>query len=249
VLQDAAIVLAEDTRRAGALFARLGIEARRFMSFHEHNEQARLGQVLDALADGAHVALISDAGTPLVSDPGYRLVAACREAGVEVTPVPGPSAVTAALSAAGLPPHPFCFLGFAPRKAGQLRCLFERYGPLDCTLVLFDRKNRLPETLKMAHEVLGSRRFCLARELTKEHEEFILGRLNEWEEKSRDLLGEVTLVVAAPDEAQATDKTEVDAVAAEERDKGGSPKEIARRVKARTRGWSVKEIYARLERD
>jgi len=242
------LVLAEDTRRAGLLFSRLGIESHGFTSFHEHNEDARIESVLTALRQGRDVALISDAGTPLVSDPGYRLVRACREAGLGVTPVPGPSAVLAALSASGLPPHPFVFLGFLPRKQGQIARLFEQYAALALTLVFFERKTRLPEALAAAFAALGDRRFCIARELTKEHEEFIFGRLNEWETKSRDLLGEVTVVVAPPEEGQLTDEARLDAIAAEERAKGGSPREIARRVKDRTTGWTAKEIYARFER-
>jgi len=121
VLAAADAVLAEDTRRSGLLFQRLGLTARRFLSFHDHNEAQRLPQVLAWLAEGQSLALISDAGTPLLSDPGFRLVRAAREAGHAVVPVPGPSAPVTALSACGLPPQPFVFLGFLPRKPGEVR--------------------------------------------------------------------------------------------------------------------------------
>lgn len=120
VLANADIILAEDTRRAGLLFKRLGLEHHaRLISFFEHNEEKRLPKVLDALMDGLSVALVSDAGTPLLSDPGFTLVRACRDKGIDVSPVPGPSAPVTALSASGLPPLPYTFLGFTPRKKAR----------------------------------------------------------------------------------------------------------------------------------
>ena len=154
VLGRCALVLAEDTRHTGLLCKRLGIEAARFVSLHEHNEEARLGLVLDVLGRGEDAALVSDAGTPLLADPGYRLVAAAREAGFTVSPVPGPSAVTAALSASGLPPMPFAFLGFAPRKDAERRRFFEVWAGQPATLVFFERKSRLEGTLAVAAQVL-----------------------------------------------------------------------------------------------
>jgi 16S rRNA (cytidine1402-2'-O)-methyltransferase len=133
VLAAADLLLAEDTRRAGLLFQRLGIRSKGFLSLFEHNEEARIGTVLAALERGESVALFSDAGTPLLSDPGFRLVRACREAGFAVSPVPGPSAPAAALSASGLPPQPFVFLGFLPRKDGDIRRFLEPFAALPAT--------------------------------------------------------------------------------------------------------------------
>jgi 16S rRNA (cytidine1402-2'-O)-methyltransferase len=245
VLESAALVLAEDTRRAGLLCKRLGIAVQRLESFFEHNEEAKVPRVLEALGSG-DVALVTDAGTPLLSDPGYRLVRACRAQGVAVSPVPGPSAVTAALSASGLPPQPFVFLGFMPRKAAEVRKALQPYAALGVTLVFFERKNRLSATLDAAHQVLGNREVCVARELTKTHEQFILAELGDRQGIPSDLLGEVTVVVGPPLEAAVTPAEEVDAVIAEERQQGGGTKDMARRVRDRVRGWSVKALYERM---
>ncbi len=246
ILAVADLVLAEDTRRAGLLFQRLGIEARRFMSFFEHNEEGRVVQVLAELAQGRTVALVSDAGTPLLSDPGYRLVRACREQGHAVSPVPGPSAPVAALSASGLPPYPFVFLGFLPRRDLDVRRLFEEYGSTRATLVFFERKNRLTATLELAAETLGDREFCVARELTKEHEQFILGRLSKREDVQLDLLGELTVIIGPPMEKARTSEAEMASVLEEETRRGGRPKEVARRTAERVCGWTAKAVYERL---
>jgi 16S rRNA (cytidine1402-2'-O)-methyltransferase len=243
-LAGAGVVLAEDTRRTGLLLKALGISARRLVSFHEHNEEARLPQVLAMLGEGLDVALVSDAGTPLLADPGYRLVRAAREAGFAVTPVPGPSALLAALSAAGLAPYPFCFLGFPPRSATEARALFARYGATGATLVFFERKNRLGVTLAAAREVLGDRDCVICRELTKTFEEFIPGRLSDFAGRDLELLGEVTVVVGPGGSPARTGETEARAVTAEAAAAGGRPKEVARRALSRLSGWTLKEVYA-----
>ncbi|MEW5773191.1 MAG: 16S rRNA (cytidine(1402)-2'-O)-methyltransferase [Thermodesulfobacteriota bacterium] len=243
----AGLVLAEDTRRAGLLLSRLGIKAQGFLSLHDHNEEARIDRVLAALDQDADVALVSDAGTPLLSDPGYRLVRACRAAGRRVSPVPGPSALTAALSAGGLPPQPFAFLGFLPRKAGEARAVLENFGRTGCTLVLFERKDRVRKTLALAAAALGPREFCLARELTKPHEEFIVGRLDALDGLDFTELGEFTVVLGPAEAPLAASEDELDAVLREEAAAGGRPREVVRRVLARVTGWSSKAVYARLE--
>ncbi len=247
VLSRAGLVLAEDTRRAGLLLSRLGIKGQGFLSLHDHNEESRIERVLALLDAGAEVALVSDAGTPLLSDPGFRLARACRAAGHRVAPVPGPSAITAALSAAGVAPQPFAFLGFLPRKAGEARGVLERYGRLGCTLVLFERKDRVRKTLEAAAAVLGPREFCLARELTKDHEEFILGRLDGLDGLDFTELGEFTVVLGPAEVSAAASEDELDAVLREEAASGGKPREVVRRVLARVTGWSSKAVYARLE--
>ncbi|MDQ7834969.1 MAG: 16S rRNA (cytidine(1402)-2'-O)-methyltransferase [Humidesulfovibrio sp.] len=257
VLTKADAVLAEDTRRAGLFFRRLMIERARpgFFSLHEHNEIGRVPQVLEMLMQGQAVALISDAGTPVLSDPGFRLARACREAGFRVIPVPGPSAPAVALSACGLPPAPYTFLGFLPRQKGQARKLLARHAATGATLVFFERKDRLAATLSLAAEVLGDREFALCRELTKIYEEFILGRLGRLDEARLDVLGEITVVIGPEpvgggvltgDGARAEAETSLEAVMAEEKARGGKPREVARRVAERVPGFSVKDIYERL---
>ncbi len=243
VLTSAHIILAEDTRRAGQLLSRCTITAQGFLSFHDHNEEARLPQVLDMLMQGKELALISDAGTPLLSDPGYRLVRACRAAGIAVAPLPGPSAPIAALSASGLPPQPFIFLGFPPRKRSDQEAFFNPYKLLPATLIFFERKDRIIPTLSLVHSLLGKREACIARELTKTYEEFILFALADYAKLPENLLGEITVLIGPPCEESRSPDSVVHALIEEESALGGKPKEVARRVQERAIGWSSKEIY------
>nr|WP_321259519.1 16S rRNA (cytidine(1402)-2'-O)-methyltransferase [uncultured Pseudodesulfovibrio sp.] len=245
ILTEADVILAEDTRRAGLLFKRLELERHgRLMSFFEHNEDKKIPKVLDLLEEGLEVALISDAGTPLLSDPGFTLVRACRDSDIRVSPVPGPSAPVVALSASGLPPLPYTFLGFPPRKKSHTEKLFETHRDTGATLVFFERKSRLTGTLSIAFEILGDREFCVARELTKEYEEFIRGTLGSIKNMDLDLRGELTVIIAPPKETGRTDATKIADMLAEESENGGKPKEIARRVADRATGWTSKEVYA-----
>jgi len=246
VLSRVSLVLCEDTRRAARLFAEHGIAKGRFLSFYDHNEAGRLPQVLDHLAKGADAALVSDAGTPVLSDPGYLLVRAAREAGFAVTLVPGPSAVMAALCASGLPPQPFAFLGFLPRKPGDIRQTFGRFAGAGCTLVFFERKDRLARSLALAHETLGERECVIARELTKTHEEFIAGRLSEFAGRELNLLGEITVVIGPELEKPEATEDQVARVIAEELALGGKPREIARRAASRLPGVAIKDLYERI---
>jgi 16S rRNA (cytidine1402-2'-O)-methyltransferase len=245
ILMDADVVLAEDTRRAGLLFQRLGLTRHgRLISFFEHNEDKKLPKVLDQLADGLTVALISDAGTPLLSDPGFTLVRACRDEGYRVTPVPGPSAPVTALSASGLPPLPYTFLGFPPRKKSQTEKMFRAHRDTGATLVLFERKTRLAGTLAIARDILGERDFCVARELTKEYEEFLRGNLGALDDFDFELRGELTVIIAPGGDDGEADEAIILERIAEETEAGGKPKEIARRVAERSEGWTAKAVYA-----
>jgi 16S rRNA (cytidine1402-2'-O)-methyltransferase len=200
VLREADVIVAEDTRSARQLLAGIGGSPAktRILSCFDANEAARAAEIGALLAGGARVALISEAGTPLVSDPGYRVVAAAIAAGARVIPVPGPSALLAALVAAGLPTDKFLFLGFPPRKSGARRRLFESVRALPFTLVLYESPLRAGATLADLAATLGDgRRGCLARELTKPHEEIVrdgLGALAARYATQRPL-GEVTLVI------------------------------------------------------
>ncbi len=173
-LKSVAVVAAEDTRHFATLARHHGIEARA-VSYHDHNEEARSRELVERLRSGDDVALVSDAGTPLVSDPGYRLVRAAIDAGIAVTSLPGASAVTTALAASGLPPHPFRFIGFLPRAAAARRAALEGLRDEEATLVAFEAPRRLLAALRDAHAGLGDREACLARNLTKPHERYQRG--------------------------------------------------------------------------
>ncbi|MCL4807599.1 MAG: 16S rRNA (cytidine(1402)-2'-O)-methyltransferase [Thermoanaerobaculia bacterium] len=173
-LRDAALVLCEDTRRTGNLFARHGLTTPR-VSCHEHNEFRRIPEVLERLAAGETLALVSDAGTPGVSDPGRLLAAAVAEAGYRVEPVAGPSAVAAILSVSGFPAIPFSFLGFPPSRHGERARWYARFAARDETRILFESPFRVVASLEEMARAWGDPRVCLGRELTKLHEEVLRG--------------------------------------------------------------------------
>jgi 16S rRNA (cytidine1402-2'-O)-methyltransferase len=207
-LDQADVILAEDTRSARRLLMAAGLEAgtRTIVSCFDANEGDRADEAVAWVAAGRSVALISEAGTPLVSDPGFRVVAAVAAAGLRVEPVPGPSAILAALVGSGLSPDRFAFLGFPPRKRGARRRLLESVRGLPFTLVFYESPLRTGETLADLADVLGpERQACVARELTKTHEELVRDTLAALATRYRDdrPLGEVTLVVAGADLAAA----------------------------------------------
>lgn len=198
-LTSADIVAAEDTRRVRALAQSLGVQPTgRIMSFFDQNEASRVPGLVDEIAAGATVLVVSDAGMPLINDPGYRLVAACAEADLPVTCLPGPSAVTTALAVSGLASDRFCFEGFAPRKHAARLAWLQTLTAEPRTTVFFESPRRLAETLRDAVEVLGpARRAVVCRELTKTHEEIRRGSLAELAEWAADgVLGEITVVLA-----------------------------------------------------
>ena len=177
-LEEADIVACEDTRRTGRLLAHLGLK-KRMMSMHDHNEHRRLPQLMDALEQGLMVAVVSDAGTPLVNDPGFLLVREAAERGIRIEPIPGPSAILTALVASALPPYPFTFAGFAPNRVKRRRSFFRQMGELDHTFIFFESPHRLLSSLHDAYEELGERPAAVCRELTKMHEEVLRGDLRE----------------------------------------------------------------------
>jgi 16S rRNA (cytidine1402-2'-O)-methyltransferase len=185
ILAASSAVAAEDTRHSGRLLRELGLE-RPLVSLHEHNERARVAELVGRLRAGESIALVSDAGTPLVSDPGYLLVSAAIEAGVTVTPVPGPTAAIAALSASGLPCDRFCFEGFLPARAAARRRRLAELAADPRTLVLYEAPHRIAECLEDLAAACGpSRRACVARELTKRFETFYRGTLGELAGRAR----------------------------------------------------------------
>lgn len=196
VLREVDVIACEDTRHTRTLLKRHGI-ATPLVSYHEHNERERAPQLVRRLVAGEDIALVTDAGMPGISDPGFHVVTGALAAGVPVTPVPGPSAVTAALSVAGLPTDRFLFMGFLPRTRAARRRAFEEVATVPATLVLFEAPHRIRDTLADLVEVLGPRRVALMRELTKLHEEVLRGRADEIAARLEGVRprGEITLVV------------------------------------------------------
>jgi 16S rRNA (cytidine1402-2'-O)-methyltransferase len=248
VLRSADVVVAEDTRRTRTLLTHVGAHPADLLSLPAFDEEGRLGRVVSRLAAGAVVALVTDAGTPGVSDPGSRLVDAAWKVGARVVPVPGPSAALAALSASGLPADRFLFTGFLPRKGGARAEALRWLSGVPATIVLFEAGNRASSTLADLEKALGDRPAALARELTKLHEEIGRGRLSELRARfPGDLRGEVTLVVAGaeavPEEAPAEPPEEeiLRRLAA-----GETPTAVARAI-ARGRGMGRGQAYALVE--
>jgi len=244
VLREASLIAAEDTRHTRHLLARFDIHTP-LTSYFEHNKLAKLDEVLSALAAG-DVALVSDAGTPGLSDPGYELVRAALDAGHAVVPIPGPSALLAALVASGLPTDAFVYLGFLPRKDSDRQRLLASVAREPRTLVAFEAPHRLLDALRDIESTLGDRPVAVARELTKLHEEIFRGRASAARAHfaQKEILGEITLVIGgAPEAAQEPwDETRVRAEVEEMVNEGMKKKEAARRV-AELSGWPVREVY------
>ena len=242
VLTRADLVAAEDTRRTGRLLKGLGIEAR-MLSLFDANEHERVGVILDALRSGETVAVVSDAGMPLVSDPGYRVVRACIEEGIDVEVVPGPSAVLAALVLSGLPTARFVFEGFAPRKPGARIHRLESLRNDPRTVVFFEAPGRVKTLLRDVLVILGDRPLALCRELTKRHEEVMRGRVSEvLGALDDDPKGEIVLVIGGAPEPPVPD---LDACADEAQvlvDGGMKKREAAHAVAERHR-VSANEVY------
>ena len=196
VLKEANWIAAEDTRHTGQLLARLGIKGK-LISFHEQNEEKRTLELLENLKAGQAVALVSDAGTPAVSDPGFVLVRACHQNQIPVFTIPGPSAVLAALASSGLPTNRFLFEGFLPKKPGKRRARLEKLRNLDVTLIFFESPYRLVKLLEEMVPIFGDRPSAVCRELTKKFEETKTGNLSELAKyySAHSPKGEVTVVV------------------------------------------------------
>jgi 16S rRNA (cytidine1402-2'-O)-methyltransferase len=203
-LERADVLFCEDTRRTRALLSAIGVRGKRLVSLHRFNEASRVGAVLAELARGATAAVVSDAGMPVLADPGARVVRAAIEAGVTVEVIPGPNAALVALAGSGLDAERFAFEGFLPRDRGRRRRRLEAVGTEQRTVVLYESPRRLAATLRQLAEVVGEeRRVAVARELTKAFEEFFRGSLAEavWWAEHTEVRGEVTIVLEGADEA------------------------------------------------
>jgi 16S rRNA (cytidine1402-2'-O)-methyltransferase len=226
-LAEADLVACEDTRHTGLLLSRLGVKAR-LVSYHAHNERARLPMLLAALGEGKTVALVSDAGTPLLSDPGFPLVRAAVEQGARVEAVPGPSALLAALVVSAFPTQPFTFGGFAPPRPSKRRSFFAALADLEHTVVFYESPHRLAVSLVDAADAFGARPAVVARELTKLHEEVRRGTLGELamayaEETVR---GEVVVVVGPPVEQPVEAEAEAESDDEEEPRRMAGPRRL-----------------------
>ena len=244
LLAEADVVAAEDTRRLRALAARLEVRiAGRVISYHEHNEAARAGDLVDAAAAGATVLVVTDAGMPGVSDPGYRVVRAAIESGVRVSAVPGPSAVLAALALAGLPTDRFCFEGFLPRRPGERQRALAALAREPRTMVFFEALHRIADTLDAMAAAFGADRpAAVCRELTKTYEEVRRGRLGDLARWAHEgVRGEITVVVAgaAPTSSSAADH----AFRVLERAAAGERLKEAAGAVAEETGLSRRELY------
>jgi len=199
ILKEVDQIACEDTRHTQKLLAHYDIH-KPLVGYHEHNEGKRAAELAAAMKDGAKIALVSDAGMPLVSDPGHFLVKLCLESRIPVVPIPGPSALLASLSGSGMPTEEFLFLGFLPARSGERRRALERLRIEERTIILYEAPHRVAECVAEALEVLGDRPACLAREVTKLHEEFLRGKLSEIlaSLEERPARGEITLILGPP---------------------------------------------------
>jgi 16S rRNA (cytidine1402-2'-O)-methyltransferase len=242
-LRAADVVLCEDTRRTRILLGRHGIEART-ESYHRHNEAARTPRALERLRSGERVALVSDAGLPGVNDPGARLISAAAAAGLQVTVLPGASAVETALVASGLVADRYQFVGYLPRRAGELRALAESLARWPGAVVAFESPRRLPASLGALADVLPSRTAAVCRELTKVHEEVVRGTLGElaarFVEPPR---GEVTVVLGTADVAPDAGVNDTARAAVAELVRAGAPRRAAAEVVSRLTGAPRNALY------
>lgn len=236
------VIACEDTRQTQKLLEHYQIQ-KPLISYHEHNEASRSAEILRRLKEGESAAIVSDAGTPLLSDPGFRVVHAAVEYGIEVVPIPGPSAAISAVIASGLPPNDFRFIGFLPARSAARQRALEKLSNDPATLVLYESPHRILETLADIGSILGDRPVVLARELTKVHEEFLRGSLSAVREQlvSRNAIkGEITLVIgpAEADVITGDPAAEVARLKAQGVDRMQAIKQVAKQM-----GLPKREVY------
>jgi 16S rRNA (cytidine1402-2'-O)-methyltransferase len=249
VLSEVDIIACEDTRRTRVLLDHYGIKTK-LVSYHEHNERDRAQQLSVLLDEDKSIAIVSDAGTPGICDPGFRVVNEALSKGARVVPIPGPVALIAALTASGLPTDEFFFGGFLPARAQARRQRLEEVRTLDSTLVFYETPHRIAQALADAREVLGEREAAVARELTKLHEEIVRGRLSELHERFRTealTRGEFVVVIdrVSLESEEASDRPDIAALVGRFEDEGMNHRAALKRA-ARELGLSRDEAYRRL---
>ena len=252
VLREVNLIAAEDTRRTAKLLSHYGIRTPT-LSFHAHNSRARMPQLLKRLGEGESIALVTDAGTPGVSDPGAELVAACRQEGVAVDPIPGASAALVAAVGSGFPLNSVTFLGFPPPKANARNEWFKALAASPGTTVFFEAPHRIGSTLSDLRDILGNRHICVGRELTKAHQEFVIGPADAAKFLSITRKGEFTVVIGPYQAENGSNPPPSDESIAEtfraiaQSDLGGGRRATAGEV-ARRLGLTANEVYRALER-
>ena len=245
LLASADVVYCEDTRRSSTLFSAHDIPVHgRLRALHEHNEASLCEQIVGEVVDGKVVVLVSDAGTPGISDPGSRVVTAVAAAGLLVTTAPGPSAVVAALSISGLSTERFIMEGFVPRKAGERKTLFDAWRHEQRTVVFYESPQRLATTLHEMTELFGDRRCCVAREITKLHEEVVRGTVSELSEAfaTRDVMGEIVVVLEGTRDTTVISDSDLRAALREQVAAGASTRDAVTYVEE-TLGVSHRLVY------
>jgi 16S rRNA (cytidine1402-2'-O)-methyltransferase len=249
ILKEADLIACEDTRQTQKLLRRYGIR-KELVSYHEHNELTRSPELVIELEQGAKIALVSDAGTPGISDPGHHLVSLCLRHHIPVVPIPGPSALVAALAASGLPTEEFLFVGFLPPRTGARRKALDALKKEPRTLILYEAPHRLVETLSDAADILGPRPAVIAREVTKIHEEFLRGHLSELLESARKRAprGEITLLIGRgdPQTQQVEPSVSLKERVAQLEAEAGIDRKAALKQAARERGLAKREAYKQL---
>ena len=247
VLKEADVIACEDTRTTRKLLTRYAVETP-LVSYHEHNEIEKAKELLSILREGRSIALVSDAGTPCISDPGYRIVKLASEHGIEVLSIPGPSASVSALSVSGLPTSSFAFFGFLPRTKKHLTDYLSRIKNYPETLVFYESPNRVTKTLRAISEVFGDRNISLSREMTKLYEETLRGKVSDVLEalvKRNEIKGEVTIVVeGASAEIGETDPETIDRMLVQHKKIGSSLKDAVKMVSGES-GYSKSKTYKR----
>jgi 16S rRNA (cytidine1402-2'-O)-methyltransferase len=253
ILKEVDLIACEDTRHTAKLLTRYNIGTPR-ESYHKFNEESRVPKYIQLLRDGKNIALVSDSGTPLVSDPGHAFVSSCRKEGIPVIPVPGPSAAIAAITGSGLPSDSFFFAGFLPSRSALRKRRLEELAGIPATLILFEAPHRILASLEDMVPILGERKASIAREITKIHEEFIHGTLSELRDSLKNrprIQGEITLVIERgetlpapenwPDSIKQHLETEIQ--------KTGLGRNEALKVVAKKRGVTRKQAYNQLNEE
>jgi len=249
VLKEVDLIAAEDTRHTQKLLSHYDIRTP-LTSYHEHNERTKARSLVERLLQGRSIALVTDAGVPAISDPGYRIVVEAIKAGIQVTPIPGPSALTAVLSACGLPTDRFVFEGFLPARKKLRRDRLEALRDEMRTIVCFEAPHRLLESLRDIYELLGDREVVVAREVSKVYEEFLRGLAGELIDKlaGREIRGELTLVIKGSEEESSVSQEQLSAEILKLKGDGMRVKEIAE-VLAEKHSLAKREVYRMVLKD
>ncbi|HXF38482.1 MAG TPA: 16S rRNA (cytidine(1402)-2'-O)-methyltransferase [Blastocatellia bacterium] len=248
VLKEADLIACEDTRHTRKLLAHYQI-ATPTISYHEHNERERSVELVKKLEAGQNIAVVSDAGTPLISDPGFRVVREAIERSISVVPIPGPSALIAALSVAGLPEREFTFVGFLPARRTARRARLAELAGVGSTLIFYEAPHRIKDTIDDARELLGNRDCVVAREVTKLHEEFVRGRLSEIELSEGATRGEMVLMIGPPLDSEQPEAPQLTSILQRTEQiarTAGLDQKAALKQAARERGISKSEAYRQM---